>query len=208
MAKNKNNKRTSAKGKLSRKFGGALWGQENDPFVKRNYRPGQHGTQMKRDTNYGLQLKAKQMLKFYYAMFEKSFKNLFKKAKNRKGDTAEHFVGLLERRLVSVVYRANLAPSIFSARQVVSHKQILVNGKIVNIGSYLVKENDVIEVRAKSKKNPLIMETLQKMERDIPAYLDVDPKNMTVKFIKVPTLAEIPYPLEMNVNLVVEYYSR
>jgi len=208
MAKNKNNKRASAKGKISRKFGGALWGQDNDPFRKREYRPGQHGTKMKRDTNYGLQLKAKQKLKYYYGMFEKSFSNLFKKAKNKKGDTAEHFVGLLERRLTSVVYRANFAPTIFSARQVVNHKQILVNGKIVNIGSYLVKDGDVIEVRAKSKKNPLIMETLQKMERDVPSYLDVDVKNMKASFLKVPVIAEIPYALDMKVNLVVEHYSR
>jgi len=208
MVKNKNSKRTSAKGKLSRKYGGTLWGKDNDPFLKKNYRPGQHGSQMRRETNYGLQLKAKQKLKTYYAMFERAFKNLFKKAKNKKGDTAENFVGFLESRLSTVVYRANLAPTIFASRQVINHKQILVNGKVVNIGSYLVKEGDVIEVKEKAKKNPLIMESLQNMERDIPSYLDVDPKNMKVKFLKVPSVAEVPYPVEMNISLIVEFYSR
>jgi small subunit ribosomal protein S4 len=205
----KNSKRKN-KGKISRKYcpGASLWGNENEPSLKKNYRPGQHGNQPIRDTNYGIQLKAKQKLKFYYGMFEKGFKNLFKIARKKKGDTSESFVGLLERRLLTVIYRANFAPTIFAARQIISHKQVLVNGKIVNIGSYLVKEGDVVEVREKSKKNPLIMESLQNMKRDIPSYLDLDTKNMKVTFLKIPSIAEIPYPVEMNIPLIVEFYSR
>lgn len=201
-------KRVKAKKKAGRSLNVNLWGRANDPFIKRNYRPGEHGARPKRKTTYGIHLEAKQKLKKYYGMFEKQFRNLFKKAKISKGDTAENFVGLLERRLITVVYRANFAPTIFSARQIINHKHVLVNGKSINIGSYLVSPGDVVEIREKSKKNPLILETIQKQEKDIPSYLELDAKGMKVKFLNVPKIEDVPYPEMMDVSMVVEFYSK
>lgn len=202
-------KRIEAKKKVSRALTTNLWGRANDTFTKRNFRPGQHGNALKRETVYGTQLKAKQKLKKYYAnISETQFKNLFAKAKSKKGDTAENFVGLLERRLDAVVYRANFVPTMHSARQVVGHKHVLVNGKVVNIPSYLVKEGDIIEIRDNSKKIALIADSLAKMEREIPVYLDLDKDNCSVKFNAVPHIEDVPYPVVMDVNLVVEFYSR
>lgn len=203
-------KRLSAKNKISRKLGVALWGQSKDPFLKRNYKPGQHGSSSRtRPTDYGTQLKAKQKLKFYYGnISEKQFRNLFKGALKIKGDVSENFIGLLETRLDTVVYRSNLVPTVFAARQFINHKHIKVNGSIVNIPSYRLKPGDVIEVRDKSKDLNILLESLQKMERDVPDYIELNSDNKSAKYINVPNLADVPYPTQMEPNLVVEFYSR
>lgn len=203
-------KRLKNKKKISRKLGVSLWGQDKDPFLKRNYKPGQHGAASKtRPTDYGIQLKAKQKLKFYYGnISEKQFRNTFKTADRTKGDVSENFIGLLERRLDTVVYRANFVPTVFAARQFVNHKHVQVNGKIINIPSYKVKEGDVIEVRDKSKKLTILLDSLQKMERDVPTYLDLNAENKTVKYLSVPDFASVPYATQMEPHLIVEFYSR
>lgn len=201
-------KRVEAKKKVSRSLGVNLWGRANDTFVKRNYRPGQHGTTPKRDTNYSIHLKAKQKVRKYYDMKESQFRTLFEKARKLKGNTEDIFASLLESRLASVVYRANFAPTVYSARQLVSHKHVLVNGKAINISSYLVKPGDVISIAPNAKKIPLINEALQNMERDVPAYLELNSTDMSVKFLNKPTLSDIPYPFEPEFNMIVEFYSK
>jgi small subunit ribosomal protein S4 len=203
-------KRLQTKKKISRKLGVSLWGQAKDPYLKRNYKPGQHGaTSRTRPTDYGMQLKAKQKLKFYYGnISEKQFRNAFKVAAKSKGDVSENFIGLLERRLDAVVYRANFVPTVFAARQFVNHKHVKVNGKIINIPSYKVSAGDVIEIRDKSKTLNIVLESLQKMERDVPAYLDLNAGNKTVKYLSVPAFASVPYATEMEPHLIVEFYSR
>ncbi|MDR1425497.1 MAG: 30S ribosomal protein S4 [Rickettsiales bacterium] len=202
-------RRVGAKKKISRSLGVNLWGRSNDSYAKRNYRPGQHGTAVKRETTYGLQLRAKQKLKKYYANInEVQFKNLFLKAKRSKKDTAQAFVGLLESRLDTVIYRANFVPTMFSARQVVNHRHVKVNGKMVGIASFLLRPGDSVEVRDKSRKVALIVDSLAKAEREVPSYLTLDTGNFSVKYNAVPALEDIPYPIVMDVNLVVEFYSR
>ncbi len=203
-------KRINAKKKISRKLGASLWGQAKDPYAKKNYRPGQHGKAMKgRTSDYGTQLKAKQRLKFYYGnISEKQFYNAFQLASSTKGDVSENFINLLESRLDAVVYRANFVATVFAARQFVSHKHVTVNGKTVNIPSYKVKVGDVVQVREKSRKLNIVMESLQKMERDIPSYLQLDKDNFSIKFTTKATFAEVPYAAQMEPHLVTEFYSR
>lgn len=203
-------KRSATKYKVSRTLGVSLWGRAKDAFNVRNYGPGQHGPAGKKAmvSDYGKQLRAKQQLKKYYNMLEKQFRRAYTEAARRKGDTGENLVAILESRLDAVVYRANFAPTIFSARQLVSHKHILVNGKKVNIASYSVKVGDVIEVKEKSRQIPLIAEAVQTMEREVPSYIESDPKAMKVKFSRLPKLEDVPYPVVMEPNLVVEFYSR
>lgn len=201
----------TSKSKISRRLGVSLWGRGKDAFNTRSNPPGQHGAAgagRKKHSNFGTQLRAKQQLKGYYNMSEKQFYKNYEEASRRKGDTSENLVGLLERRLDAVVYRANLAPTIFSARQLVSHKHILVNGKNVNIPSYHVKDGDVIEIKEKSKQIPIIIEAAQKIEREVPGYLSGDLGNFKVTFTRQPQFAEIPYPVRMEPHLVVEFYSR
>lgn len=203
-------KRLNAKKKISRKLGGSLWGQAKDPYLKRNYKPGQHGAASKgRPTDYGTQLRAKQKLKFYYGnISEKQFFNTFTLASKSKGDVSENFIGLLESRLDTVVYRANFVPTVFAARQFVSHKHVTVNGKSVNIASFKVKIGDVVQVREKSRKLTIVMEALQKMERDVPSYMSLDKDNFSAKLTAKPTFAEVPYAVEMQPHLITEFYSR
>lgn len=203
-------KRINAKKKISRKLGASLWGQAKDPFVKKNYKPGQHGKSPKgRGTDYGAQLKAKQRLKFYYGnISEKQFYNTFVLATSMKGDISENFIGLLESRLDAVVYRANFVPTVFAARQFVSHKHVTVNGKAVNIASYKLKVGDVVQVREKSRKLAITMESIQKMERDVPSYLQLDKETFTVKVLAKAAFAEVPYAAEMEPHLITEFYSR
>jgi small subunit ribosomal protein S4 len=199
-----------SKYKVSRRLGVNLWGRAKDPFNTRNFPPGQHGAVgFKKPSDYGTQLKAKQKLKAYYGnILEKQFRLIFKEATRLKGDTGNNLIGLLERRIDAVVYRLNLAPTIFAARQLVSHKHIKVNGKTLNIISARINEGDVIEVSAKSKEIPIIIEAVKKMEREVPDYLEFDPKAMQGKFIRTPALADVPYPVQMEPNLVIEFYSR
>ena len=198
-----------SKYKVSRRFGVSLWGDAKDPFHKKNYPPGQHGLiGQKKKTVHGVQLNAKQKLKGYYNLGEKQFHNLYLKARKQRLNTNEALISLLERRLDTVIYRFNIAPTIFAARQLVSHKHILVNGKIVNIPSYLIKEDDVIELKKASHQIPLCLDATQKMERDIPTYLSFDPKEMKGSLVTAPTFADVPYPSQMEPHLVVEFYSK
>lgn len=201
-------KRVDAKKKVSRALGVSLWGRANDPFLKRNFRPGQHGTAPKRDTNYSIHLKAKQKVKKYYNMKEGQFRTLFLKSRRIKGNTEEIFAGLLESRLETVVYRANFVPTMYSARQLVNHKHVLVNGKSINITSYSVKPGDVVQLTENAKKIPLVIEALQNMERDVPNYLELNSNEMSIKFLNKPAFNDIPYPFEAEFNTIVEYYSK
>ncbi len=203
-------KRTSAKYKIDRRMGENIWGRPKSPVNKREYGPGQHGQRRKNKlSDFGTQLRAKQKLKGYYGdLTEKQFRKIYAEAERVRGDTGEMLVGLLERRLDAVVYRAKLVPTIFAARQFVNHGHVMVNGQRVNIASYRVKEGDLIEVRQKSKQMALILEAIQLTERDVPDYLEVDHSKLIVKFVRTPGLGDVPYPVQMEPNLVVEYYAK
>ena len=203
-------KRLNSKHKVDRRLKVNLWGRPKSPFNTRAYPPGQHGqTRSSKPSDYGIQLQAKQKLKCYYGnMNERQFRNMYKRAIMKKGDTAENLIGLLERRLDAVVYRSKLSNTIFSSRQLINHGHVRVNGKKVNISSYQVKEEDSIEIREKSKQLALIDIALANKEREVPEYLQLDEKNKKVKFVRIPKFEEVPYPVVMEPNLVIEYYSR
>ena len=204
-------KRLASKHKVDRRLKVNLWGRPKSPFNTRNYPPGQHGKSTKRGktSDYGTQLEAKQKLKFYYGnMNERQFRNVFRKALKKKGNTTENFIGFLERRLDMVIYRAKFATTVFSARQLINHGHIKVNGKKVNISSCLVSEKDTIELKDKSKELIVIVGALVNKEREIPDYIQMDEKNKIAKLIRIPKFSEVPYPTIMEPNLVVEYYSR
>ena len=203
-------KRLNAKHKVDRRLKVNLWGRPKSPFNTRNYPPGQHGQARKgKPTDYGIQLNAKQKIKSYYGNInERQFRNVYRKALKKKGDTTENLVGLLETRLDTVIYRAKFAPTVFSARQLINHGHFKVNKKKVNISSYTVKENDLIEVKDKSKTLTIIEGCLSSKERDVPEYIQHDSKNKTAKLVRVPKFADIPYPTLMEPKLVIEYYSR
>jgi small subunit ribosomal protein S4 len=203
-------KRLNSKHKVDRRLRVNLWGRPKSPFNTRAYPPGQHGqTKSSKPSDYGIQLLAKQKLKSYYGnMNERQFRNVYKKAIMKKGDTAENLISLLERRLDAVIYRAKLSNTIFSSRQLINHGHVKVNGKKVNISSYQVKEEDNIEIRDKSKQLALIDIALANKEREVPEYLQLDEKNKKVKFVRTPKFEEVPYPIVMEPNLVIEYYSR
>lgn len=203
-------KRHSQKHKIDRRLGENIWGRPKSPLNVRAYGPGQHGQRRKgKLSDYGLQLRAKQKLKGYYgSITEKSFRRLYGEAARVKGDTGENLIGLLESRLDAIVYRAKFVATVFAARQFVNHGHILVNGKRVNIPSYMCKAGDVIEVREKSKQLAVVVEATQLAERDIPDYVTADHHKMVAQFIRVPTLSDVPYPVHMEPNLVVEFYSR
>jgi small subunit ribosomal protein S4 len=203
-------KRLASKHKVDRRLKVNLWGRPKSPFNSRNYPPGQHGKNKRgKPSDYGTQLEAKQKMKFYYGnMNERQFRNVYRKAINKKGNTTENLVGLLERRLDTVIYRAKFATTIFSARQIINHGHIKVNGKKVNISSFLVCENDTISIKDKSKELTVIVGAIGSKEREIPEYIELDVKNKTAKLIRVPKFSEIPYPTIMEPSLVIEYYSR
>jgi small subunit ribosomal protein S4 len=202
-------KRHSAKYKLDRRMGENIWGRPKSPINQRAYGPGQHGQRRKNKvSDFGLQLRAKQKLKGYYGnLTEKQFSRTYEEAARRRGNSAEHLIALLESRLDAIVYRAKFTPTVFSARQFVNHGHVMVNGKRVNIASYRVKVGDVVQVRERSRNMALVLEALQLTERDFPDYIEVDPKAMTAKFIRLPELSEVPYPVKMEPNLVVEFYA-
>ena len=203
-------KRLNSKHKVDRRLKVNLWGRPKSPFNTRAYPPGQHGqSKSSKPSDYGIQLQAKQKLKCYYGnMNERQFRNMYKRAIMKKGDTAENLIGLLERRLDAVICRSKLSNTIFSSRQLINHGHVRVNGKKVNISSYQVKEEDSIEIRDKSKQLALIDIALANKEREVPEYLQVDEKNKKVKFVRTPKFEEVPYPVVMEPNLVIEYYSR
>jgi small subunit ribosomal protein S4 len=200
----------SAKYKASRRLGVSIWGDDKDPFNKRNYRPGQHGqTTIVKNSDYGLHLKAKQRIKAHYGRInERQFRNLFSLADKMKGNTGENFIGLLESRLDAVVYRMNIASSIFGARQLVTHGHIKVNGKKVNIPSYSLKVGDEITLKDSSKQVITIVESVQKMTRTVPDYMEFDAGKLTGKFTRKPAISDVPYPFDPEVHFVVELYSR
>ena len=203
-------KRTAAKYKIDRRMGENIWGRPKSPLNKREYGPGQHGQRRKgKLSDFGTQLRAKQKLKGYYGdLTEKQFRKIYADADRSRGDTGEALIGFLERRLDAVVYRAKLVPTVFAARQFVNHGHVTVNGKRVNIASYRVQEGDVIAVREKSRQMASITEALALTERDVPDYLEVDTNKLTVKFVRTPGLSDVPYPVVMEPNLVVEYYAK
>jgi small subunit ribosomal protein S4 len=152
---------------------------------------------------------AKQKLKCHYGYItEKQFRNIFFKASKIKGNTSENLIELLERRLDAVVYRMKFVTTIFAARQFVSHGHIYVNGKKVTVASYTLRDGDVIEVKEKSREVPIVLEAISSTERDVPEYLSVDFDKMKGTFLKGPKPDEVPYPVVMEPNLVIEYYSR
>ena len=203
-------KRVEAKHKLDRRMGQNIWGRPKSPVNRREYGPGQHGQRRKgKLSDFGVQLRAKQKLKGYYAnISEKQFRGIYAEAIRQKGDSGANLIGLLERRLDAVVYRAKFVPTVFAARQFINHGHIKVNGRRVNIASFQVKAGDVIEVKDKSKQLALVLEAKDLGERDVPDYIEVDHSKMTAKLARVPSLAEVPYPVQMEPHLVVEYYSR
>ena len=203
-------KRTSAKYKIDRRMGENIWGRPKSPVNRREYGPGQHGQRRKgKMSDFGTQLRAKQKLKGHYGdLTEKQFRRIYAEAERIKGDTSENLIGLLERRLDAVVYRAKFVPTVFSARQFVNHGHVLVNGKRVNIPSYRLKEGDVVEVREKSKQLAIVLEAVGLPERDVPDYIDSDHSKMTATFTRTPQLADVPYAVQMEPNLVVEYYAK
>ena len=203
-------KRAESKYKINRRLGVNLWGRAKSPISKREYGPGQHGQRRKnKPTDFGVQLMAKQKLKGYYGNIgEKTFRKYYEEAVRRKGDTSENLIDLLERRLDCVIYRMKLAITPFAARQFVNHGHILVNGKRLNIASYLVKDNDTVEVKEKSKQLTVLLDATQNAEREVPEYIEVDHRAMRGKFLRSPKLSDVPYPVQMEPNLVVEFYSR
>ena len=203
-------KRTSAKYKLDRRMGENIWGRPKSPVNRREYGPGQHGQRRKgKMSDFGLQLRAKQKLKGYYGdLTEKQFKRIFAEASRVKGDTGENLIGLLERRLDAVVFRAKFVPTVFAARQFVNHGHVTVNGQRVNIPSYRVKEGDVVAVRDKSKQLVTVLEAIGLPERDVPDYIEADHSKMTATFARTPGFSDVPYAVQMEPNLVIEYYAQ
>ena len=203
-------KRHESKHKVDRRLRVNLWGRPKSPFNSRNYPPGQHGKSKRgKLSDYGTQLEAKQKMKFYYGnMNERQFRNIYRKAIQKKGNTTENLVSFLESRLDTVIYRAKFAPTVFSARQLINHGHIKVNGKKVNIPSYKVKAEDSIEVKDKSKDIANIIGSLASKEREVPEYIQLDEKNKKAKLVRIPKFSEVPYPTIMEPNLVIEYYSR
>ncbi len=203
-------KRTAAKHKIDRRMGENIWGRAKSPVNRREYGPGQHGQRRKNKlSDFGTQLRAKQKLKGYYGdLTEKQFRRIYAEAERVKGDTGENLIGLLERRLDAVIYRAKFVPTIFAARQFVNHGHVEVNGKRVNIASYRVKEGDVISIRERSRQLAIVLESVGLAERDVPDYLEVDHNKMTATFVRTPALGDVPYAVVMEPNLVVEFYAK
>lgn len=203
-------KRHEAKYKIDRRMGQNVWGRPKSPVNKREYGPGQHGQRRKSKlSDYGVQLKAKQKLRGYYGnISERQFRGIYQEARRQKGDTGAHMIGLLECRLDAIVYRAKFVPTVFAARQFINHGHVKVNGRRVNIPSYRMKVNDVVEVKDASKQLALVLEARALAERDVPDYIEVNEGKMSAKLIRIPALNEVPYAVMMEPHLVVEYYSR
>jgi small subunit ribosomal protein S4 len=202
-------KRPEAKYKIDRRLGVNLWGRPKSPYNARQTGPGQHGSKRGKVSDYGMQLKAKQQLKGYYGNIgERQFRRYYQEALRLRGNTGQNLIGLLERRLDAVIYRAKFVPTVFAARQFVNHGHITVNGKAVNIPSYQVREGDVIEVKEKSRNVPMVIQAAESPERNVPDYLEVDVKAMKCRYLRVPKLEDVPFAAQMEPQLVVEFYSR
>lgn len=197
--------------KLSRREGTDLFLKSGiraiDSKCKLDRPPGQHGARRGRLSDYGVQLREKQKLRRLYGVLERQFRNYYKAAAQSKGATGENLLQLLESRLDNVVYRMGFGSTRAEARQLVSHKAMMVNGRVVNIPSFKVEPNDVITVREKSKKQQRIVDSLEiAQQRGIPHWIDIDPKKMEGKFKTVPERSDLP--AEINESLVVELYSK
>ena len=202
-------KRRTSKYKINRRLGCNLWGRPKSPFNRREYGPGEHGQRRRKPSDFGTQLHAKQRLKGYYGNIgERQFRRYYQDALRRRGDTGENLIELLERRLDAVIYRLRFVPTVFSARQFVNHGHIRVNGNRVTIPSYQVRDGDVVEMKKKSQELPLVLDALQTPERDVPDYLEIDLDKLRGTFVRGPKLADVPYPVKMEPNLVIEFYSR
>ena len=202
-------KREGSKYKINRRLNVNLWGRPKSPLNRRDYGPGQHGQRRKKPSDFGTQLMAKQKLKGYYANIgERQFRRYYEEAVRRRGDTGDNLIELLERRLDAVVYRMKFVPTPFAARQLVNHQHVLVNGRRVTIPSYNVRDGDTIELAAKAKDMALVLEAARSGERDVPDYLEIDHDRMRGRVIRAPKPADVPYPVSMEPNLVIEYYSR
>ena len=202
-------KRLKSKYKINRRLGVNLWGRPKSPINKREYGPGEHGQRRRKASDYGTQLRAKQKLKGYYGnITERQFRRYYNEAVRRRGDAGETLIGILERRLDAVVYRMKFVPTVFAARQFINHGHIKVNGVKVNIPSSLVKDEDIIEVREKSREIGLVLDGIESPERDVPDYVEVDHNTMKGRFVRAPKLVDVPYPVQMEPQLVIEYYSR
>ena len=202
-------KRVRSKYKINRRLGVNLWGRPRSPFNKREYAPGQHGQRRRKPSDFGTQLAAKQKLKGYYGNIgERQFNKIFQEARSFRGSTSEQMIGLLERRLDAVVYRAKFVPTVFAARQLVSHGHVTVNGRKVDVSSFRCKVGDVVEVKEKARQLALVLEAIRSGERDVPEYIDADHTKMTAKLVRIPALSDVPFPVTMEPNLVVEFYSR
>lgn len=202
-------KRPKSKYKIDRRLGCNLWGRQKSPFNTRQTAPGMHGARRAKPTDYGIQLFAKQKLKGHYGNIgERKFRRYFAEAVRMKGDAGENLIGLLESRLDAVIYRCKFVPTVFAARQFVSHKHVTVNGKKVNVPSYHVKPGDVIEVKKSSLTMPMVIQAAESAERDVPEYMEADHKSGKATFLRVPELADVPYAVEMEPHLIVEFYSR
>ena len=209
MAPKSDHKRHSAKHKIDRRLGVNLWGRAKSPLNNRDTAPGQHGQRRKKPTDFGIQLMAKQKLKGYYGNIgEKQFKRYYAEAVRLRGDTGQNLIGILETRMDAVLYRSKIAPTVFAARQLINHGHVMLNGKRCNIGSVILKPGDTLALKDKSKTIPAVLEGVASTERDVPEYIEADHDKMTVSFVRIPTLDEVPYPVQMEPNLVVEYYSR
>ena len=209
MAPKTEHKRRSSKHKIDRRLGVNLWGRAKSPLNARSYAPGQHGQRRKKPTDFGIQLMAKQKLKGYYGNIgEKQFKKYYQEAVRRQGDTGQNLIGILESRLDAVLYRAKLAPTVFAARQIINHGHVMLNGKRCNIASVMLKAGDALQLRDKAKQIPAILEGISSIERDVPEYLEADHDKMCASLVRAPSLDEVPYPVQMEPNLVVESYSR
>lgn len=202
-------KRPSAKHKIDRRMGCNLWGRPKSPYNKRQTGPGQHGAMRGKLSDYGLQLRAKQKLKGYYANIgERQFRRYYHEAMRLRGDSGQNLIGLLERRLDAVVYRAKFVPTVFAARQFVNHGHVTVNGKRVNIPSYSVKDGDVIEIREKAHNLPMVQQALESPEREVPSYIEADAKARKATYLRAPKLEDVPFAVQMEPQLVIEFYSR
>jgi len=203
-------KRIHAKHKIDRRLGENIWGRPKSPFNKREYGPGEHGQRRRgKLSDYGQQLRAKQKLKGYYGnITEKQFKAIYREAARLRGDTSEKLIGLLERRLDAVVYRCKFVPTMFAARQFVNHGHVRVNGTRVNIPSFRVKEGDVITLSEKAKQMALVLEAMQSGERDVPEYIEADHNKFTATFVRQPSLGDVPFAVQMEPHLVVEYFAK
>ena len=209
MAPKVEHKRRNSKHKIDRRLGVNLWGRAKSPLNARSYAPGQHGQRRKKPTDFGIQLMAKQKLKGYYGNIgEKQFKKYYQEADRRKGDTGMNLIGILESRMDALLYRSKIAPTVFAARQLINHGHVLLNGKRCNIASVMLKPGDKIQLRDKAKEIPAVLEAMASTERDVPEYVEADHEARSASYVRVPSLDEVPYPVQMEPNLVVEYYSR